>query len=170
MNKHPLANCEECPLVDDGFCPSSGPEKADIVIIGEAPGFNEVKKGEPFIGQSGQLLGMVLRNYGIEREDVFFTNTVLCRPEGNANPPAAAIKACGDRLDSEVKSRSPKTIMALGNFATKRISRKQGLVHRRLQDVSLELELYQPFIRRHPFIIRVSFQTSLPTLRRSREE
>ena len=120
--KHPWANCEECPLLEEGkFCPSDGPEKAELVIVGEAPGANEAAKGVPFIGASGQLLNMVLEHHGFDRENVFVTNTVLCRPRGNANPSVPAIKACGERLHREITSRLPKTIMALGNFAAKRI-------------------------------------------------
>ncbi len=119
---HPLANCEECPLFErDAFCPSSGPDKADLVIVGEAPGRNEVRQQEPFIGASGQLLNMILENYDYEREDIFITNTVLCQPEDNANPPAAAVKACRERLHGEIKGREPETLMAMGNFASRSI-------------------------------------------------
>ncbi len=123
MNRHhPLANCEECPLFErDAFCPSSGPEKADLVIVGEAPGRNEVRQQEPFIGASGQLLNMILENYDYKREDIFITNTVLCQPEDNANPPAAAVKACRERLHGEVQHREPSTLMAMGNFAARSV-------------------------------------------------
>ncbi len=126
---HPLANCEECPLFErDTFCPSSGPEKADLVLVGEAPGRNEVRQQMPFIGASGQLLNMILENYDYDREDVFITNTVLCQPEDNANPSKAAVKACSERLQGEIRSRTPQTIMALGNFASRSIlSTQQGI-------------------------------------------
>ncbi len=119
---HPLADCESCPLFErNAFCPSVGPEKADIVLVGEAPGRNEIKEQTPFIGASGQLLNMVLENYDYKRDDVFVTNTVLCQPEGNANPPRDAIKACQERLRREITEREPETIMALGNFASRQI-------------------------------------------------
>ena len=122
MRKHELADCENCPLFEDGmFCPSDGPEHADLVIVGEAPGKNEAKEGTPFIGASGQLLNMILEHVGHDRTDVFVTNTVLCRPPDNANPPTAAIKACQDRLIWEIRSRAPKTVVALGNFASKQL-------------------------------------------------
>jgi uracil-DNA glycosylase family 4 len=120
--KHPDALCEECPLEEDGnFCASVGPEKADLVFVGEAPGRKEARTGEPFVGESGQLLNMLLRNNGIERDDVFITNTVLCRPKDNSNPPAAAIKACGERLQREIQGRRPNTIVPLGNFASRKL-------------------------------------------------
>ncbi len=125
-NHHPLADCQNCPLFDrNAFCPSSGPEKADLVLVGEAPGRNEIREQTPFIGASGQLLNMVLENYGIDRNSVFVTNTVLCQPADNANPPADAIKACGERLHREIADRDPTTLMALGNFAAKRILKTQ---------------------------------------------
>ena len=125
-NHHPLADCQNCPLFErNAFCPSDGPEKADLVLVGEAPGRNEIREGTPFIGSSGQLLNMVLENYGINRSEVFVTNTVLCQPADNANPPADAIKACGERLHREITDRDPTTLMAMGNFAAKRILQTQ---------------------------------------------
>ncbi len=126
---HPEAKCEECPLFErNTFCPSSGPEQADLVLVGEAPGRNEVRQQEPFIGASGNLLNMILENYDYDRKDVFITNTVLCQPEDNANPSKTAVKACSERLRGEIRSRSPRTIMALGNFASRSIlSTQQGI-------------------------------------------
>ena len=125
-NHHPLADCQNCPLFErNAFCPSEGPEKADLVLVGEAPGRNEIREQTPFIGASGQLLNMVLENYGINRAEVFVTNTVLCQPADNANPQADAIKACGERLHREITDREPTTIMALGNFAARRILKTQ---------------------------------------------
>lgn len=122
MRKHPLASCEECPLLDTGaFCPSDGPEKASVVLVGEAPGYNEAKEGRPFVGASGQLLDKILAHSGLNRSEVFVTNTVLCRPPGNANPPAKAIKACSDRLITEIREREPETVVAMGNFASKQL-------------------------------------------------
>lgn len=119
MKKHPDADCENCPLNSSvhSYVPSSGPEKADLVIVGEAPGFNEAKKGQPFVGASGQLLDAVLDEYGIDREKAFLTNTVLCRPKGNATPSKKAISACGQRLHKEIRSREPRTILTLGATA-----------------------------------------------------
>ena len=119
---HPLARCEECPLFDENtFVPSDGPEHADVILVGEAPGLNETRTGKPFTGKSGQLLNMLLQHSGLEREEVFITNVCLCRPRSNANPPKQAIRSCKDRLDSEIVDREPKTIVSLGNFASRAI-------------------------------------------------
>ncbi len=126
---HPEADCFNCPLFErNAFCPSDGPEQANLVLVGEAPGRNEVRQQTPFIGASGQLLNMILENYNYDRNNVFITNTVLCQPEGNANPSAVEVKACSERLHSEIQGRQPKTIMSLGNFATRSILKtKQGI-------------------------------------------
>ena len=129
IRKHELAKCEECPLLEAAsFCPSDGPDSAEIVIVGEAPGHKEAKDGKPFIGASGQVLNQLLEHNGIKREDVFITNTVLCRPAGNANPPADAVEACGARLRREIEDREPNTILALGNFASRKLlATSQGI-------------------------------------------
>lgn len=122
VRKHPLAKCEECPLYEGSvFVPSDGPEQADLVLVGEAPGLNEAKQGKPFVGISGQLLDQILIHNDIEREHVFITNTCLCRPKDNSNPPAPAIRACRDRLVAEIEGRRPKVVVTLGNYATKAI-------------------------------------------------
>lgn len=119
---HPLAECEKCPLREEGtYVPSVGPDKADIVLVGEAPGGQEVRTGEPFTGPSGQLLNSLLGNIGVGRGDVYITNVCLCRPRSNANPPSEAVRACADRLHHEISERLPHTIVALGNFAARSI-------------------------------------------------
>lgn len=124
--RHPLANCEECPLNEDGntYVPSDGPEKAQYVFVGEAPGFKESMSKKPFSGPSGKLLNAVLGNYGIKRDSVFLTNVCLCRPSGNATPTKQAIKCCSERLKAEIDSREPETIVTLGVTASSAIMGK----------------------------------------------
>ncbi len=119
--KHPLADCANCPLQNEPFVPSAGPNVAEYVIVGEAPGAQEAYAGIPFVGASGKLLNEVLAHHGIKREDCFVTNTVLCRPKNNENPPAQATRACRDRMVVEIRERRPKRILSLGNFATRAI-------------------------------------------------
>lgn len=120
--RHPEAICEECPLFEENtFVPSFIPDEAEMVIVGEAPGATEVKTGKPFTGTSGELLNILLKHAGIKRSEVMITNVCLCRPEGNKNPPREAVRACAPRLESEIQSRSPKYIVALGNFAQQAI-------------------------------------------------
>lgn len=120
--KHPLAKCEECPLFEGSiFVPSDGPEQADLVFVGEAPGRNEASEGKPFIGAAGKLLDQLLPTTGRRRNEVFITNVCLCRPKDNSNPPTAAVGACHNRLVTEIESRSPRVVVTLGNFASRSI-------------------------------------------------
>jgi DNA polymerase-1 len=144
--KHPLAKCEECPLAGRAgkFVPSVGPERAKLAFVGEAPGVQEARRGEPFVGPSGKLLNVVLQNYGIKREEVFLSNACLCRPPDNATPPRSAIRACSERLDRELVDHGVETVVALGNSAAESTLGRSGVTslrvgpgrpHHRLGDV-----------------------------------
>lgn len=120
QKRHALANCEVCPLFDpkNAFVPTKFAEgESKLVVVGEAPGFHEAAKGEPFLGPSGQLLDQVLRHHGYSRKEVTYTNVCLCRPEGNATPPKAAINACRGRLLHEIGVAGSKDVLALGGTA-----------------------------------------------------
>jgi len=105
----------------------SGNEKAKILFIGEAPGMNEDKQGIPFCGMSGKILTELLLSAGLTREDIFITNTLLCRPPDNRNPKEEEIENCRSRLDNLIKIMQPKVIVTIGNFATERILDKNGI-------------------------------------------
>lgn len=112
------ADCDNCPLSRMGkFVPSVGPAKADIAFVGEGPGIQEAREGEPFIGPSGRLLTLVNNQFGINRDEVFLTNAALCRPIDGSTPPKSAIAACRPRLLNELEARRSSTVVALGNSA-----------------------------------------------------
>lgn len=117
--KHPLAKCEDCPLYEEGkYVPSEWHgDTARMVFVGEAPGANETKQGRPFTGISGKLLDAVMEGHGLARDEAMLTNTVLCRPRGNADPPAEAIKACAPRLHAEIEEAQPQYVVPLGRIA-----------------------------------------------------
>lgn len=119
MNKHPLADCESCPLKDEMYVPSAfgDPSHTRLAVVGEAPGFHETVRKAPFMGPSGQLLNMALQQNGYKREEVFLTNVVSCRPPDNATPPKAAIAACRERLNLELARSGAKDIVAVGGTA-----------------------------------------------------
>src|SRR5262245_39001524 len=117
--KHPLAECEKCPLEDIGrFVPSVVPEEAAVAVVGEAPGRQEERKGIPFIGPSGALLDRVLKHHGIERKNVLLANACGCRPPDNSPPARSAVSACRPRLVEEIKASGVDTVVTLGNTAT----------------------------------------------------
>lgn len=131
--KHPLAKCEECPLREVGkYVGSTGPATAQIAVVGEAPGYHEVAAGKPFTGPGGKLLDLVLRHSGLHRQEVFLTNACLCRPPDNGTPPKSAVKACRDRLESELSGRGVETVVALGNTASEALLDQTGVTKLRI--------------------------------------
>ena len=114
-----IDNCRKCSL---GFertntVPGEGPYSASIVFIGEAPGHNEDLQGKPFVGAAGRLLDDLLSQVGFERQDVFITNILKCRPPNNRDPLPAEIKACTPFLEKQLQKIQPNIIVTLGRFS-----------------------------------------------------
>jgi uracil-DNA glycosylase len=115
---------------------ADGDPNADLMFIGEGPGYHEDVQGLPFVGAAGQLLNRLLGEIGLRREDVRITNVVLCRPPGNRDPMPDEIEACRPFLTEHVALVDPKVVCTLGNFATRvildrpvAISRVRGVRH-----------------------------------------
>ena len=102
-----------------------GDPNADLMFVGEAPGFHEDKQGYPFVGQAGKLLDGLLAGIGLSRQDVYIANTLKCRPPGNRDPMPDEIEACEPHLFKQIALIEPRVIATLGNFATKLLSGKQ---------------------------------------------
>lgn len=98
-----------------------GDPDADLMFIGEAPGFHEDKQGVPFVGAAGQLLNRLLADSGIERDEVYINNVILCRPPGNRDPLPDELEACRPWLDERIAIIDPAVIVTLGNWATRYI-------------------------------------------------
>jgi DNA polymerase len=96
-----------------------GDSDADLLFIGEGPGYHEDKQGEPFVGAAGQLLNRMLAEIGTRREDVYIANVVKCRPPGNRDPLPDEIEACSPWLAEQVQLIDPHIVVTLGNFATR---------------------------------------------------
>ncbi len=95
-----------------------GDERADWLLVGEAPGAEEDARGEPFVGQAGKLLDAMLAGIGLKRgEDVYIANVLKCRPPGNRNPEAAEVARCSPFLARQVELIRPRLILAMGRFA-----------------------------------------------------
>ena len=114
-----VSNCTDCPLHQNRSraVPGEGPENAEIMLIGEAPGFNEDKQGRPFVGAAGQFLEKLLASANLSREDVFITNTVKCRPLNNRDPLPVEMAACRKYLDRQIAAIAPKVIVTLGRHS-----------------------------------------------------
>jgi uracil-DNA glycosylase family 4 len=102
-----------------------GSRDADLMFVGEAPGFHEDQQGLPFVGQAGKLLDSLLAGIGLTREDVFIANVLKCRPPGNRDPAPDEIEACERHLFRQIELIEPTVVATLGNFATKLLSGKQ---------------------------------------------
>ena len=102
----------------------AGNPSADLMFVGEAPGFHEDKQGVPFVGQAGKLLEGLLAGVELRREDVYIANVLKCRPPGNRDPQPDEIEACEAHLFRQVELVRPIVVATLGNFATKLLSGK----------------------------------------------
>ena len=136
------AGCTRCVLAEGRtqVVFGAGHPDADLMFVGEAPGFHEDKQGVPFVGQAGKLLDRLLGGVGLERSDVYIANVLKCRPPGNRDPQQDEIEACESHLFRQIALIQPRVVATLGNFATKLLSgRPLGItrVHGQPQDVTL---------------------------------
>ena len=127
-----VAGCTRCALAKGRtqVVFGTGASDADLMFVGEAPGFHEDKQGVPFVGAAGQLLGRLLAGIGMAREDVYIANVLKCRPPGNRDPQPDEIEACEPHLFRQIELIRPKVIATLGNFATKLLSGKPAGITR----------------------------------------
>ncbi len=114
-----VSSCNKCELYHsrEKGVPGEGPSNAEIIFIGEGPGFHENMQGRPFVGAAGDLLVELLDSIGMKREDVFITNVVKCRPPGNRDPAPEELKACNLFLDQQLQIINPSVIVTLGRFS-----------------------------------------------------
>jgi uracil-DNA glycosylase len=117
-----ISECKKCPLHRGRTkaVPGEGPENAEIMFIGEAPGFHEDQQGRPFVGAAGQFLEELLESIGLSREDVFITNVIKCRPPGNRDPLPGEMKACEPHLERQIELIQPTVVVTLGRFSMAR--------------------------------------------------
>lgn len=101
------------------FVPAVGPENAEVMMIGEAPGANEVEEREPFVGRAGEKLNKALNNIGVDRDEIYITNLVKIRPPDNRDPKKDEIEAWAPLLEKEIEKVDPDIILTLGNFPSK---------------------------------------------------
>jgi len=114
-----INTCSMCALSEKRTraVPGDGSRTADVMFIGEGPGFYEDRDGLPFIGRAGNLLNELLATIGLRREDVYITNMVKCRPPNNRDPLPGELQACQPYLDEQLELVSPKVVVALGRYS-----------------------------------------------------
>jgi DNA polymerase len=137
-----IAGCTRCRLAEGRtqVVFGVGNPAADLMFVGEAPGFHEDQQGYPFVGQAGKLLDQLLGGIGLTRGDVYIANVIKCRPPGNRDPQPDEIEACEAHLFRQLELVQPTLVATLGNFATKLLSGKpHGItrVHGRPQEATI---------------------------------
>ena len=137
-----VADCTRCRLAQGRtqVVFGAGNPRAELMFVGEAPGFHEDKQGLPFVGQAGKLLEKLLAGIGLSRQDVYIVNTLKCRPPGNRDPQPDEIEACESHLFRQIELIQPTVVATLGNFATKLLSgRPLGItrVHGQEQETTI---------------------------------
>lgn len=151
--------------------PGEGNIHTRIMFIGEGPGWHEDQQGRPFVGNAGKFLNELLAKAGLEREDVFITNVVKCRPPGNRDPLPDEIAACSTYLERQLKAIDPDVVVTLGRFSMakffpgERISR----IHGQAKKIGrrLVVPMYHPAAALHQAALRGAIEddfTKLPKL------
>ena len=117
-----VETCTDCTLCEQRTrsVPGEGPERPDIMFIGEGPGYHEDQQGRPFVGPAGKLLEDLLAAIGLTRRDVYIANVVKCRPPNNRDPLPDEIQACRKYLDQQIRLLDPPVIVTLGRFSMAR--------------------------------------------------
>lgn len=125
-----LGNCQRCKLhrTRRTIVFGEGNKKARLMLIGEGPGYEEDVQGRPFVGKAGQLLTKILQSIEIQREDVYITNIIKCRPPQNRNPEPDEIGNCHPFLLKQIQVIGPEIICGLGTFATQTLLRTDAKI------------------------------------------
>lgn len=145
-----VSRCTRC-LLHRGrtkAVPGAGPENADIMFIGEAPGFHEDQQGLPFVGAAGSFLDELLESINLKRDQVYITNVIKCRPPGNRDPLPEEVAACKSYLDRQIELIQPKLVVTLGRFSMARAFPKARISHIHGQPRKISGVIYYPMY--HP--------------------
>lgn len=146
-----LANCEKCPFNGRSHVPGMGPDKADIVFVGDYPGPYEMFQGKPFSGQAGTMLRKCLEHVGLDPSKYYYTMAVLCNPPDKHKFKQADLDCCRERLIAEIKAREPKLVVLMGNKAVEAVTRtKMGISNIQGQTIFLEDLQCQVLYSYHP--------------------
>lgn len=142
--------CKKCNLCNTrrNAVPGKGSFNADVIFVGEAPGREEDRKGEPFVGAAGKKLSVALENAGVSRESIYITNVVKCRPPNNRVPSTYERESCQDYLKQEIDLIKPKIICIMGNTAFSSILGGSNITKNRGKIIKKDSMLY--FVTVHP--------------------
>jgi len=150
-----VASCTDCKLhlSRKKAVPGEGPPDADLMFIGEGPGFHENEQGRPFVGAAGRFLEELLASIGLTREEVFICNVVKCRPPGNRDPQQEEIEVCAKYLERQIGAVNPKVIVTLGRFSMARYfpGARISRIHGQAREINgrLVVPMYHPAAALH---------------------
>lgn len=159
--------CQQCGIAEfrTKVVPGEGAGNADILFIGEAPGWHEDQQGRPFVGPAGQFLDELLASISLKREQVYIANIIKCRPTANRDPLPAEISNCRQWLDKQVELISPKMIVTLGRYSLshffpgKSISKIHGTTQKR--DGVVYFAMYHPAAALHQRNLRQAIEADM---------
>ena len=154
--------CTKCALHESRkkSVPGDGPVTAEIMFIGEGPGFHENEQGHPFVGASGKFLDQLLAQAGVTRADVFIANVVKCRPPGNRDPLPDELAACDTYLEAQINAINPSIIVTLGRFSMNKFipGAKISLVHGQMRKIGdrFVIPMFHPAAALHQAALKPS--------------
>ncbi len=145
-----VKECTDCPLHGErnNAVPGEGPADAEVMFIGEGPGFHEDRQGRPFVGPAGQFLEELLASIGMTRQQVFIANMIKCRPPENRDPSPTEMSSCSKYLDRQIELLDPKLIVTLGRFSFGRFFPGESITRARGQVRERDGQLIYPIM--HP--------------------
>jgi len=162
-----IALCQQCEIAKyrTKVVPGEGAEDADIMFIGEAPGWHEDQQGRPFVGPAGLYLDELLASINLKREQVYIANVIKCRPRGNRDPLPAEIHNCRKWLERQIELIRPKMIVTLGRYSMamffpgKSISKIHGTAQKR--DNIIYYAMYHPAAALHQQSLRRTIEEDM---------
>ena len=162
-----IVACQDCELAKHRIkvVPGEGAEDADLLFIGEAPGWHEDQQGRPFVGPAGQFLDQLLASIGLRRAEVYIANVIKCRPPQNRDPLPVEIQTCRKWLDRQIEIIQPQMIITLGRYSLARYFPNEsiGKIHgkpRKLEGV-IYYPMYHPAAALHQGSLRRTIETDM---------
>ena len=163
-----ILTCTKCEVLSKNrsrVVPGEGPENAEIMFIGEGPGWHEDQQGRPFVGQAGMYLEQLMASINMKRQQVYITNVIKCRPPGNRDPLPSEIQNCHPWLEAQIELIHPKMIVTLGRYSMakffpgKTISKIHGTAEKR--DGIVYFAMYHPAAALHQQSLRQAIEADI---------
>lgn len=165
-----ISVCTNCVLNETRkkSVPGDGPADAEIMFIGEGPGFHENEQGHPFVGAAGKFLDQLLAQAGVTREEVFIGNVVKCRPPGNRDPLPEELAACDEYLEAQIQTINPSIIVTLGRFSMSKFipGAKISTIHGQMRKVGerFVIPMFHPAAALHQAALKPSILADFANL------